>query len=33
VALISREAVDDLGLVPGAIASAVVKATNVSIEL
>jgi molybdopterin-binding protein len=33
VALISREAVDDMGLVPGVMASAVVKATNVSIEL
>jgi molybdopterin-binding protein len=33
VALISREAVDDLGLVPGVMASAVVKSTNVSIEL
>ena len=33
VALISREAVDDMGLVPGVMAAAVVKATNVSIEL
>jgi molybdopterin-binding protein len=33
VALISREAVDDMGLVPGKIASAVVKSTNVSIQL
>jgi molybdopterin-binding protein len=33
VALISREAVDDMGLVPGVMASAVVKSTNVSIEL
>jgi molybdopterin-binding protein len=33
VSLITREAVDDLGLVPGVIATAVVKATNVSIEL
>jgi molybdopterin-binding protein len=33
VALISREAVDDMGLVPGVMASAVVKATSVSIEL
>ncbi len=33
VALISREAVDDLGLVPGVMANAVVKSTNVSIEL
>jgi molybdopterin-binding protein len=33
VALISREAVDDMGLVPRKIASAVVKSTNVSIQL
>jgi molybdopterin-binding protein len=33
VALISREAVDDMGLMPGVMASAVVKSTNVSIEL
>jgi molybdopterin-binding protein len=33
VALISREAVDDMGLVPGVMATAVVKSTNVSIEL
>ena len=33
VALISREAVDDMGLIPGKIASAVVKSTNVSIQL
>jgi len=33
VALISREAADDMGLVPGKIASAVVKSTNVSIQL
>jgi molybdopterin-binding protein len=33
VALISREAVDDMGLVPGVLASAVVKSTNVSIQL
>lgn len=33
VALISREAVDDMGLEPGVIATAVVKATNVSIRL
>ena len=32
VALISREAADDMGLVPGVIAAGVVKATNVSIE-
>jgi molybdopterin-binding protein len=33
VALISREAVDDMGLVPGVMAAAVVKATSVAIEL
>jgi molybdopterin-binding protein len=33
VALISREAADDMGLTPGVMASAVVKSTNVSIEL
>jgi molybdopterin-binding protein len=33
VALISREAVDDMGLEPGVMATAVVKATNVSINL
>ncbi len=33
VSLISREAVDDMGLVPGMMASAVVKSTNVSIQL
>jgi molybdopterin-binding protein len=33
VALISREAVDDMGLVPGVMATAVVKSTNVSIEI
>jgi molybdopterin-binding protein len=33
VALISREAVDDMELAPGLIAQAVVKATNVSIQL
>ena len=32
VALISREAADDMRLVPGVMASAVVKSTNVSIE-
>ncbi|QQS02505.1 MAG: helix-turn-helix transcriptional regulator [Austwickia sp.] len=32
VALISTEAVRDLGLEPGALATALVKATNVSIE-
>jgi molybdopterin-binding protein len=33
VALISREAADDMGLVPGVMADAVAKATNVSIQL
>jgi molybdopterin-binding protein len=33
VALISREAVDDMGLEPGIMATAVIKATNVSIRL
>jgi len=33
VALISREAADDMALVPGVMAAAVVKSTNVSIEL
>jgi molybdopterin-binding protein len=33
VALISREAVDDMGLIPGVMAAAVVKSTNVSIQL
>ena len=33
VALISREAVDDMELVPGVMASAVDKSTNVSIQL
>jgi molybdopterin-binding protein len=33
VSLISREAVDELGLEPGALVAAVVKATNVTIEL
>ncbi|HLN16804.1 MAG TPA: TOBE domain-containing protein [Acidimicrobiales bacterium] len=32
VALISREAADDMDLTPGVIVNAVVKATNVSIE-
>ena len=32
VALISTEAVDELGLVPGVLAVATVKATNVVIE-
>jgi molybdopterin-binding protein len=33
VSLISSEAVEDLGLTPGVMVEAVVKATNVSIEL
>lgn len=33
VSLITREAADDLGLEPGMLADAVVKATNVSLEL
>lgn len=33
VSLITREAADDLGLEPGMVAEAVVKATNVSIEV
>jgi molybdopterin-binding protein len=33
VSLITREAADDLGLVPGLVADVVVKATNVGIEL
>ena len=33
VALITREAADDLGLDPGMIADAVVKATNVGVEV
>jgi len=33
VSLMTREAADDLGLAPGQLASAVVKATNVVIEL
>lgn len=33
VALISREAADDMKLAPGVIAAAVVKSTSVSIEL
>lgn len=32
VALVSREAVDDMGLAPGTMVYAVVKATNVSLE-
>ncbi len=33
VALVSREAADDLGLAPGVLAVAAVKATNVVVEL
>ena len=33
VSLLTREAVDSLGLAPGVMASAVVKATNVVVEL
>jgi molybdopterin-binding protein len=33
VSLITREAADELGLEPGMLAYAVVKATNVTIEL
>jgi len=33
VSLISREAADELGLEPGVLVAAVVKATNVTIEL
>jgi len=33
VALVTREAVDELGLAPGMLAEAVVKATNVGVEL
>jgi len=33
VSLITREAADELGLVPGMVADVVVKATNVGIEL
>ncbi|HLH99549.1 MAG TPA: TOBE domain-containing protein, partial [Acidimicrobiales bacterium] len=33
VSLISREAVDELGLAPGVMAVASIKATNVTIEL
>lgn len=33
VALISREALDDMNLAPGSMVHAVVKATNVSLEL
>ena len=33
VSLISREAADELGLAPGVLATASVKATNVSVEL
>jgi molybdopterin-binding protein len=33
VSLLSREAADDLGLEPGVLAVAAVKATNVSVEI
>jgi molybdopterin-binding protein len=33
VSLISREAAEDLGLAPGVLAVAVIKATNVTVEL
>ena len=33
VSLITREAVDDLGLAPGMVVDAVVKATNVGVEI
>lgn len=33
VSLLSSEAVDDLGLEPGAVATAIVKATNVVVEV
>ena len=33
VSLLSREAADDLGLQPGVLAVAAVKATNVSVEI
>ncbi|UYM06246.1 TOBE domain-containing protein [Solicola gregarius] len=33
VSLLSAEAVDDLGLAPGSVATAVVKATNVVVEV
>ena len=33
VSLMSREAVDELGLAPGVLATAVVKSTNVVVEL
>jgi molybdopterin-binding protein len=33
VSLITREAVDELGLAPGVVAAAVVKATNVGVEV
>ena len=33
VSLVSREAADELGLEPGALATATVKATNVTIEI
>ena len=33
VSMITREAVDDLGLAPGMVVDAVVKATNVGVEI
>ena len=33
VSIITREAADELGLAPGVLATAVVKATNVSVEV
>jgi molybdopterin-binding protein len=33
MSLLSREAVDELGLEPGMLATAAVKATNVSVEI
>jgi len=33
VSLLSREAADELGLAPGTLAVATVKATNVSVEI
>lgn len=33
VSMITREAVDDLGLAPGVVVEAVVKATNVGVEI
>jgi molybdopterin-binding protein len=33
VSLLSREAADELGLEPGMLAAAAVKATNISVEI